>query len=167
MKLEWMGRNRELVRLLMKFVNLFLHYESKEGIAGKSGIALNSQQWQTLECIVEYEDENKNMNSMANLLGLQKSSFSKHVKLLESYKLVERYRHTDNNKEIILKPSKKGRNFYQERSKLLFESAFYEPFVILDKLSDENLAIVVDFMTKMVNGLEPENNKTRKLFKLQ
>jgi DNA-binding MarR family transcriptional regulator len=104
---------------------------------------------------------------MANRIGLQKSSFSKYVKLLIDKGLVERYQQTDNIKDIILKPTEKGRNRYQERSRLIFESAWKEPFAILDKLTDENLAIITEFMSKMVADLEPKNNKVRKLLKLQ
>jgi len=167
MKLEWMGRNRELIRQIMKFVNLFTRSEKKATV-GKSGIALNAQQWQTLECIIEYEDENKNMVFMANQIGLQKSTFTMYVKLLFDYGLVERYQQTDNRKDIILKPSEKGRTFYKEHSKILARFVFGEVFSTLDKLSEENMAIIVDSLSKLVTNFEPNNNKTRmKLFKLQ
>jgi DNA-binding MarR family transcriptional regulator len=166
MKLEWMGRNREVIRMLMKFVNIFSHYENKIWTTN-SGISINTQQWQTLECIVEYEDEHKNMVFMANQLGIPKSTFSKYVQLLVSYGLVDRYQHADNLKDIILKPSAKGLAFYQERSRIILESAWTEPFKALSKLSDEDLEIVVEFISKLIADLEPSNNKARELFKLQ
>jgi len=165
MKLEWMGRYRELMGLLKKYVNLFANFGNK-AVTDKLGLRLTSQQWQTLECIVEYEDENKNMVFMANKIGLKKSTFSKYVKVLDNYGLVERYQQQGNHKDIILKPSEKGRIYYKDRSKIILESAWKEAFAVLDKLSDENLAIIIDFMTRIVDDLDPKNNRVIKLFKL-
>ena len=166
MKLEWMGRYREFIGLLMKYVNLFTHF-GNQALADKSGIKLNSQQYQTLQCIVEYENENKNMVFMANKIGLTKSTFSKFVKVLVDHGLVERYQQKGNRKEIILKPSEKGRIFYKNRSQIIMKTAWKEAFSVLDKLSDENLAIIVDFMSKMIDDLEAKDNKAIELFKLQ
>jgi DNA-binding MarR family transcriptional regulator len=165
MKLEWMGRYRELIGLLSKYVNIFANFGSK-AVAEKLGFRLTSQQWQTLECIVEYEDENKNMMFMANRIGLKKSTFSKFIKVLVNYGLVERYQQKGNRKDIILKPSEKGRIYYKDRSKILLESVWKEAFAVLDKLPDESLAIFVDFMTKIINDLDQKNNKVGELFKL-
>jgi len=165
MKLEWMGRYREFIGLLSKYVNIFANLGNK-AITDKLGFRLTSQQWQTLECIVEYEDENKNMIFMANKIGLKKSTFSKFIKVLVNYGLVERYQQKDNRKDIILKPSEKGRVYYKSRSQILLESAWKEPFAVLDKLSDESLAIIVDFMKKSIVDLDPKNNKVVELFKL-
>jgi DNA-binding MarR family transcriptional regulator len=165
MKLEWMGRYRELMGLLSKYVNIFSHFGDKN-VAHKLGLRLTSQQFQILECIIEYEDENKNMMFMANKIGLKKSTFSKFIKVLDSYGLVERYQQNDNRKDIILKPSEKGRIYYKERSQIFLESAWKEAFAVLDKLSDENLAIFVDFMTKFIDDLDPKNNKAAELIRL-
>ena len=165
MKLEWMGRNRELIRMLYKYINL--SSKPDKPIPDKSGISINAQQWQTLECIIEYEDENKNMAFMAKQMGIPKSSFTKNIKLLVDYGLIDRYQQAGNRKDIILKPSNKGRAFYQKRSKVIFEYGWKEPFAALDKLTDENLAIFVEFLLKMAAEKEPENNKARELFKLQ
>jgi len=161
-----MGRNREFIRLLMKYVNLFSHYGNKTATT-QSVISLTAQQWQTLECIIEYEDDVKNMVFMANQLGVPKSTFSKYVGLLVDQGLVERYQQTDNRKDIILKPTDKGRVFYKERSRIILEAAWSEPFTILEKFSDNEMEVLVEFMAKMVADLEPENNKARTLFKLQ
>jgi len=40
MKLEWMGRNRKFIRLLMKYMNLFSNYDKK--IPGDSVVSLNA-----------------------------------------------------------------------------------------------------------------------------
>jgi DNA-binding MarR family transcriptional regulator len=165
MKLEWMGRYREFVGLLSKYVNIFANFGNKV-VVDKLGLRLTSQQWQTLECIIEYEDENKNMMFMANKIGLKKSTFSKFIKVLVNYGLVERYQQKGNRKDIILKSTEKGRIYYKTRSQILLESAWKEPFAILEKLSDESLAIIVEFMKKTIDDLDPKNNKVVELFKL-
>jgi DNA-binding MarR family transcriptional regulator len=162
MILEWMGRNRKLIRLLMKYINLFTRFDKK--IQSDSGVSLNAQQWQTLECIIEYEDENRNMFFMANQIGVPKSTFSKNVKLLVDFGLADRYQQSDNRKDIILKPSDKGREYYKNHSAILYEQGWKTPFAILEKLSDENILIFEEFMSKMIATLEPE---VRKLFKIQ
>jgi len=164
MKLEWMGRYRELIGLLKRYVNVFYHFGNK--VAVEKGLMLTSQQFQTLEYVIEYEDENKNMVFMANKIGIKKSTFSKFVKILVDYGLVERYQQKGNRKDIILKPSEKGRVFYKNHSQIILESAWKEAFAVLDKLSDESLAIVVDFMTKIIDDLDPKNNKAIELLKL-
>jgi len=161
MKLEWMGRNREFIRLLMKYMNLCYHYEKR--IPGSSGVSVSFQQWQVLECIIEYEDENRNMFFMANQIGVAKSTFSKNVKQLLEFGLVERYRQSGNNKNIILKPTDKGREFYKTHSVILFEEGWKTPFSILDKLSDENIAIIEELLSKMISSLKPD---VRDIFKI-
>ena len=131
-----MGRNREFIRLLMKYINLFSHYGNKTATTN-SGISMTAQQWQTLECIIEYEDEMKNMVFMAGQLGVPKSTYSKYVGLLVKQGLVERYQYTGNRKDIILQPTEKGRSFYKERSHIILESAWIEPFAILEKFSNK------------------------------
>ncbi|MDR2370595.1 MAG: winged helix DNA-binding protein, partial [Treponema sp.] len=131
------------------------------------GFFLNGQQWQSLECILEYEDENKNMSFMARQLGISKSTFSKNIQFLVRHDLVEKYQQNDNRKDIILKPSERGRSFYKKRSQIISESGWKEPFAILDKLTDESMNILVEFMKNLVAEQEPENNKVRKLFKMQ
>jgi len=165
MKLEWMGRYREFIGLLSKYVNIFSNFGNKV-VVDKLGLRLTSVQWQTLECVIEYEDENKNMVFMANKIGIKKSSFSKFIKVLVNYGLVERYQQKGNRKDIILKPSEKGRIYYKTRSQIILESAWKEPFSVLDKLSDENLSIIVDFMKRVIDDLDPKNNKVVELFKL-
>lgn len=146
----------------MKYMNLFSHYNEK--ISGNTGISMTAQQWQTLECIIEYEDENRNMFFMANQIGVPKSTFSKNVKLLVDLELVDRYRQSGNRKDIILKPSGKGREYYKTHSEIIFEKGWKIPFSVLDKFSDENMAIMEEFMSKMIATLEPE---VRELFKIQ
>lgn len=165
MKLEWMGRNRELIRMLIKYNNLFYRINSGKFI-DSSEVKLSAQQWQTLECIIEYEYTNYNMVFFARQLGLPKSSLSKHVNSLVKSGLIDKYQQSDNQKNIVLKPTEKGRTFYQKFSKIILEEAWNEAFQILEALPDENLKVFTQFMEKLADDLEPENNKVIKLMKL-
>ena len=81
MKLEWMGENREIVRSLMRYANLYAHNQIGRFSSGE-GAALSMLEWQTLECILEFEGENYNMATLAEKLGIPASNFSKYVKTL-------------------------------------------------------------------------------------
>ena len=123
LKLEWMGRYRELIRMIIKYNNLFSRM-STEKMIDNSGSALTAQQWQTLECVIEYEDTNFNMASFAKQLGIPKSTFSKYVKYLVEQELVDKYQQSDNNKNIILKPTEKGRSLYKKNSAIILEAGW-------------------------------------------
>ncbi len=165
MKLEWMGRYRELIRMIIKYNNLFTRMNSDK-LIDNSGISLTAQQWQTLECVIEYEDTNFNMAYFAKQLGIPKSTFSKYVKYLSENGLVDKYQQSDNNKNIILKPTAKGRALYKKNSAIILNAGWKDVFATLDTLSDEQIAMFTEFMAKMAADLEPENNKVIELMKL-
>ncbi len=166
MKLEWMGRYRELIRMIIKYNNLFPRNNVEMIHSERSGISLNAQQWQTLECVIEYEDTSANMAFFTKQLGFPKSTFSKNVKLLVAQGLVDRYQHVNNRKNIVLKPSEKGRALYLQNSAIILNAGWKEAFSVLEDLPDENLALFVKFMEKLAADLEPENNKVFELMKL-
>jgi DNA-binding MarR family transcriptional regulator len=160
-----MGRYRELIRMIMKYNNLFSRRLSEKAFDG-FGISLTAQQWQTLECIIEYEDTNFNMAYFAKQLGLPKSSFSKHVQSLVECDLVERYQHENNRKNVVLKPSEKGRALYKKNSTIILESGWKAVFAIMEDVPDDGLELMVKFMGAMAAELEPENNKVFALMKM-
>jgi DNA-binding MarR family transcriptional regulator len=160
-----MGRYRELIRMLMKYNNLFSRYCSGTFVK-ESGLLLSAQQWQTLESIIEYEETNFNMAFYAKQLGLPKSTFSKHVKALVDMGLVDKYQQLNNKKNIVLKPSRKGRNLYRKNYAVIYEEGWKDVFKVLDSVSDENIEQFVAFVGKLAEELEPENNKVIALLKL-
>ncbi len=165
MKLEWMGRYRELIRMIIKYNNLFTRMNSDK-LLNNSGMSLTAQQWQTLECVIEYEDTNFNMVYFAKQLGIPKSTFSKYVRYLTEHGLVDKYQQSDNNKNIILKPTAKGRALYGKNSAIIRDAGWKEAFATLDALSDEQIEVFTEFMAKMAAELEPENNRVIELMKL-
>lgn len=166
MKLEWMGRYRELIRMVIKYTNLFPRSNTQFIKNNRSGVCLSAQQWQTLECIIESEDTSANMVFFSKQLGLPKSTFSKNVKLLVAQGLVERYQQVNNKKNIVLKPSEKGRELYARNSAIILNSGWKDAFAVLEGLPDESLLLITKFMEKLAADLEPENNKVFELMKL-
>ena len=160
-----MGRYRELIRMIIKYNNLFYRINS-EKLIDNSKIKMSAQQWQTLECVIEYEETNSNMTFFARQLGLPKSSLSKNVSFLVANGFVEKYRQSDNGKNIVLKSTEEGRSFYHQFSRLIYSEAWKEAFDVLETISDENLNAFTLFMEKLAADLEPENNKVLKLIKL-
>lgn len=166
MKLEWMGRYRELIRMIIKYNNLFSRSNEKFLKNDRLGVRLSAQQWQTLECIIEFENTSENMITFAKKLGLPKSTFSKNVKLLVAQGLVDRYQHTNNRKNIVLKPSEKGRSLYDRNSAIILNSGWKTAFAALDGVSETELSQFVRFMELLADDLEPENNKVLELMKI-
>lgn len=152
MKLEWMGENREIVRSLMRYANLYAHNQIGRFSSGE-GAALSMLEWQTLECILEFEGENYNMATLAEKLGIPASNFSKYVKTLVEKGLVERYKRADNRKEIILLPSEAGRELYRKNSALIARE--WQPaFALLARMTPADRERILEFLEELSHGID-------------
>ena len=151
MNTKWMGRYRPLVAALVRHSNLV-----QRGINTKfeieSGISLSSQEWQVFEYIIEHLNDDAHMNMISDRLGIPQSSFSKMVKLLCGYGLVEKYQMTNNRKNIILRPSELGLSIYEKHATSLSESTFADFFIHLESIGDEEIG-------QLTNALETFNDK--------
>ncbi len=168
MELSWMGRYRNLIGQLIRYANIYVRGYNIE-LGGEEGITLSAQSWQVLESIIEHEEATLKMAELSKHLGMPQSTFSKYVKKLVDQKLVERYRKADNRKEIILRPSKYGKEFYIQKSKGLLELGYKEMFGLLDSVPDEALHAVVSAIENLANHLEIDTNDFTKthLIKLE
>lgn len=156
MKFQWMGRYRELLRALVLHSNNTARLSSI--IMDVGGIAMTPYEWQVFECILEHEDENVNMISMSNSLGVPQSTFSKVTKKLCKHGLVERYQALGNRKNIILKGSERGRELYLAHASRVMEGVFRPLFDALDGLPDETLETFVAALNRFNrrnDSLEP------------
>ncbi len=133
-----MGRYRELVALLVQHSNITSRALTRPRDLG-NGISLNSVSWQVLEYLIEHEDDLFCMNQLSEALGIPQSSFSKTARLLTEQGLIARYRTSGNRKNVILKPTEKGRQVYDSYSKILLEASFRPFFEKLDALDDKAL----------------------------
>ena len=71
---SWMGRYRELVAQLVRHSNVCARIMHKEHEIYPN-IKLSAQQWQTLEYIIEYENDRLNMSKYAQRLEFRKAHF--------------------------------------------------------------------------------------------
>lgn len=163
MELEWMGRYRDIVGKIMRHGNIYARGHSMK-IEDDTGTVLSALEWQTLECILEYEDDYCNMTELAEKLGIPQSNFSKYVKTLIQEGLVERFQIKGNNKNIILKLTKKGRDYYSVRSRIIHD-AWQEAFDLLEDVSDEQLALFSDFVARLTVSFNPDTIKPPKLIR--
>lgn len=139
MNLEWMGRYRELVRSLIYYSNISNKASTKKTMPPVDGIALSKKEYQVLEYICEFEDKNRIMTDISRDLGMLQSIVTKITQELLSYGLIERYRTVGNRKNIILKPTSKGKQVYIEYYTRDIKPLFDPFFHFLDSLSDEEL----------------------------
>ena len=80
------------------------------------------------------------MSEVARRLGLSPSAFSKNVKKMMDKQLLEKYRCSNNHKDIILKASPLGRKVYQEYMNSLWKRQFEKTFAMLDQIPEEYIA---------------------------
>ena len=158
MKLDWMGRYRDLVGELMKFGNVYSRVVNKQNIF-EFDVLLRPSEWQVLESVYEHQDGLYNMAYLANKLGLPQSNFSKYVKTLCEMGLVERYYRQDNNKDIVLRLSEAGQAFYHARA-LALNKAFQEMYKSLEDVPDEYLDKFTDYIHKMTTSTYSYIDKT-------
>lgn len=166
MSTEWMGRYRPLVAALVRHSNIVQRTMStKTDIYG--GIRLTAQEWQVFEYIIEHLNDDAHMNLISDRLGIPQSSFSKMVKVLCNYGLIDKYQMTNNRKNIILRPSDYGLEVYAKNSSAVKESTFKDFFSQLDSLSDEDIELFTNAVETLSNNVSsvfrPENSELVKI----
>lgn len=139
MELTWMGRYRELVRALIFYSNCSTRSQ-KIGM-GKvcSGITLTKHEYQVLEYIVEFENENRIQSDISRDVGIQPCTVTKVTKNLLAQDLIERYRNKGNKKSIILKPTELGKQVYTAYYARDIQNLFLPFFDVLSDFSDEEI----------------------------
>lgn len=138
MKLEWMSKHRSLVEKLIRYGNAYASvYRLQRDY--ETGIYFSAAQIQTLEYILESEDRNEKMSSMAKRLGVKNSAFSKNVNKLVEKGLLEKYQYSDNQKNIYVKATDKGREVYNKYTEFVFNEIFEEIFGIADNIAPEDI----------------------------
>jgi DNA-binding MarR family transcriptional regulator len=144
-----MGRYRELVRALVYYANS----TSRSANAVKNGngrYKLNQNEYQILEYICEFEDENRIMADISRDTGILQSIVTKSTKRLVELKLVERYHIPGNRKSIILKPTALGKEVYLEYAGEV-QSVFQEFFRALETADDRELSLF-EHAVRMLGG---------------
>ena len=147
MKLEWMGRYREMVQYLIRFSNRYSAIKTKEAMG--DDIPYSFEQIQVIEYLLENEELQLNMRGVADRLGVRPSAFTKLVNRLEDRGLLEKYHTTDNQKNIVVTVSEKGKALYSEYCDHVAKFIFHGMFQVGESISDEEL----EKMTMMMKSL--------------
>lgn len=136
MALEWMGDYRDILESLIHYCNVY--YSSyKPEVFEYKGVAYSFSLIQVVEYLLENEELNENMNSIATRLGISRSNFTKIVKKLEEKKLVEKCEQEGNLKNVILCVTPLGKELYEHYSEIIYERHFSKMFAELDKIPKE------------------------------
>ena len=146
MKLEWMGEHRNFVEKMIKYGNAYAAHYQKEHYFG-SDVLFSPSQIQTMEYILESEDQNQSMAEIAARLGVSPATFSKNVKKMVEKGLLEKYHMEGNRKTIIVKVSPLGRKIYEIYSRFVLKYRFQRFFDMLDEIPPEwreKMANIID-----------------------
>ncbi|MEC1179876.1 MarR family transcriptional regulator [Metasolibacillus meyeri] len=146
MKLEWMGNHRALIEKMIKYGNAYSNTYKRQFTYG-TNILLTASQIQTLEYIIEADDEDQKMSEMAERLGVSRSAFSKNVKNLAEKGLLEKYRLSGNRKDIYVKPSSEGYALYQQYTEYILKECFDDMFHIANRIPEsakEDFMVLLD-----------------------
>ena len=153
---EWMGRYRPLVAELVRPPNI-TQRSSAVRTPVTDGISMNAQEWQVFEYILEHAEDDAYMNKISERLGIAQSTFSKIVKALCGYGLVNKYQTTRNRKNILLRPSEKGQAVYRNYSADLGQKMFEDFFAALEPFSDGQVEAFVSALQHLNDRLiKPE-----------
>ncbi len=138
MELKWMGKYRELVRDIVFFSN-----SSNRSVftanRRRSEDELNMHEYQILEYICEFENDNRIMADISRDTGIAQSIITKATKKLIALNLVERYRLGSNRKSIVLRPTQAGKDKYLEIALGAVAPAFDRFFQALEGIDDAEL----------------------------
>ena len=156
MKLEWMGEHRDVVEALIHYCNIYAGVYRIEKMEFR-GITYSYAQIQVLEYLLENEERNENMSSIAHRLGIKRSNFTKIINRLEAKGLVERIRMPGSRRDLCVCVNELGRTLYDDYVKGVLKRHFTPMFRDLDKLSPESRAIVRDALMDAMGGGRRQN----------
>lgn len=134
-----MGRYRRLLGAIVRHTNIISRAVASLRLKIDTDIELSITEWQILEYIYEHEKDDMRMIYLSDSLGIPQSSFSKYVKKLENHGLVERFQAPGNRKNVIIKPSPKGRHLYKSNTEGPEQEMWRRFFASLDGVPDEYL----------------------------
>ena len=136
MKLEWMGENREIVEALIRYCNIYAAVYRRERMSFR-GITYSYSQIQVLEYLLENEERNENMSSIAQRLGITRSNFTKIINRLAEKGLVEKTRMPGSRRDINVSVNALGRALYEDYTFGIIKRHFEPMFRSLNMLTPE------------------------------
>lgn len=169
MKLEWMGKYRKLVESMIGMGNAYSQV-SKIEIFGDD-VKLNSVQLQVMEYTLENEELNQNMSQIAQRLSISQSNFSKITNQLVKKGMLEKFHTRNNSKNVIIKVTEKGRDFYKNYSQNASTDVWRRIFKKLKDVDDKDVAVFVECLNEFTNQINHcpsvEDTKGEELIKIK
>lgn len=167
MQLEWLGKYRLLVEKIIKYGNIYSRTYRKNHLYGTDRV-FSAAELQTLEYILENENEHQNMAEIASRLGVSRSTLSKNVKMMLDKGLLEKYHTYDNRKDIIIKPSEEGRHVYEQYCIFAQKDFFDKMFEILEDVPDEHIEKFMKVIDLLADNLiEDKEDEEKILIKIE
>ena len=169
MKLEWMGKYRKLVEAMIGMGNAYSQV-SKIEVFGDD-VKLNSVQLQVMEYTLENEELNQNMSQIAQRLSISQSNFSKITNQLVKKGMLEKFHTRNNSKNVIIKVTEKGREFYKNYSQNESTDVWRRIFKKLKDVDDKDVAVFVECLNEFTNQINhcpsAEDTKGEELIKIK
>lgn len=145
MEIKWKGRYSALVDAVTKFSNNYAVNWQKE-LYSIGGISISTAEMQIIDVILENETQQMNMTDICRSIDMPKSTFSRHISLLEKKGLVEKQHPASNKKDIFILTTSRGREIYDEYSQYIYSRVFSGVFEALDGIPEQYLGIFTDVM---------------------
>ena len=151
MKLRWMGQNREIVEALIHYCNIYASVYRIEKMS-YHGISYSYAQIQVLEYLLENEERNENMSTIAQRLGITRSNFTKIISRLCAKGLVEKISMPGSRRDLNVVVNTLGRELYEDYAKGVLKRHFEPMFRDLDKLDPDARNVVRDALFHAKGG---------------
>lgn len=151
MKLDWMGEYREVVEALVHYCNIYAAAYKKERM-NFQGIRFSYAQIQVLEYLLENEEKQQNMSTIANRLGIIRSNFTKIVSRLVEKGLLEKSYMPGSRKAMLIKVTDTGRALYEAYSKNILDRHFSRMFAKLEEIPREYYPFISDALYDALHG---------------
>ena len=124
-----------------------------------SPLSFSFAQIQVLEYLLENEELNQNMSTIACRLGVSLSTFSKMVSKLTDKGLLEKFYLEGNRKNIVVRVSQRGRELYGEYSQRVLEEHFSHMFDALNTIPEEYIASFVQALDRPFSATAHKEKK--------
>lgn len=153
MQLEWMGEYRDVLEKLIHYCNVYAAVYKKE-MPPIEGVSFSLSQIQVVEYLLENEELNQNMSTIALRLGITFSTFSKMVNKLEEKGLLEKFYLEGNKKNIVIHVSDLGKRVYAAYVNSIMEHHFGHMFEVLQQIPHESLELFAKALANPFPDLE-------------
>ena len=160
-QLEWMGEYRDVLEKLIHYCNVYAAVYKKE-MPPIEGVRFSLSQIQVVEYLLENEELNQNMSSIALRLGITFSTFSKMVNKLEEKGLLEKFYLEGNKKNIVIHVSDLGKRVYAAYVQNIMDQHFGPMFEILKQIPCESLDLFAKALTNPFPDLAAAENGEEK-----